>query len=64
MRHSFKVKSQNELILNDLEGIKAQAVSPRLRYLVYKLGKLFCYIIVINSSLNYIKDAISHMILV
>ena len=64
MRHSFKVKSQNELILNDLEGIKAQAVSVRLGYRVYKLGKLFYYIIVINSSLNYIKDAISHMILV
>ena len=41
MRRSFKVKSRNEWILNDLEGIKAQIVSARLRYLVYKLGKLF-----------------------
>ena len=41
LRRSFKVKSRKELILNDLEGIKAQTVSARLRYLVYKLGKLF-----------------------
>lgn len=52
MRHSFKVKSKNELILNDLEGIKAQIISARLRYLLYKLGKLFYYSIMINSSLN------------